>query len=221
MTPPIEPPPWLLPLLAIAGHVRAEQLSRFLPPATGGVPAAVLLLFGDDQPEPDLLLIQRAHTLRTHPGQPAFPGGLVEPGDASPMATALREAAEETGLDPSGVQVLATLPALYLPPGEHVVHPVLGWWRRPSPVTAADPAEVASVHRVPLSALLNPANRFQARHPSGYLGPAFGVSGLVVWGFTGGLLSRLFQLAGWEQPWDDRRIIDLPSVVPVPTEQGL
>ena len=67
------------------------------------------------------------------------------------------------------------------------------------------------MHRVPLAELLDPANRLRVRHPSGYVGAAFGVGGLLVWGFTAGLLDRLLRLAGWEQPWDRGRVEDLPA----------
>jgi hypothetical protein len=81
-------------------------------------------------------------------------------------------------------------------------------------VHAVDAAEVASVHRVPLVELTDPANRFRVRHPSGYEGPAFEVRGLVVWGFTGGLLDRLIYLSGWERSWDRSRVkpIDDPPL---------
>ncbi len=174
----------------VARTVRPEQLSRFLPPAEGGRPSAVLVLFGEGERGPDLLIIERSPDLRAHAGQPAFPGGAVDPTDDGPVHTALREAAEETGLDPSGVRVFGVLPDLYLPPRDFVITPVLGWWERPVPVRVVDPAEVASVHRVPIEDFLDPANRLRVRHPSGYVGPAFRVSGLLVWGFTAGLISR-------------------------------
>ena len=100
------------------------------------------------------------------------------------------------------MQVFGTLPALFLPPSGFVVTPVLAWWREPSAVSVVDPREVASVHRVPLAELLDPANRFRVQHPSGYVGAAFDAAGLLVWGFTAGLLDRMLRLAGWEQPWD-------------------
>lgn len=204
-------PAWLSPLVTAARGVRAEQLSAFLPPAEGGRASAVLILLGEDVSGPDVLLIERAGGMRTHAGQPAFPGGMVEPEDLSVDAAALREAQEETGLDPAGVRVLARMPALYLPPSGFVVTPVLGWWHTPSPVRAADPAEVASVHRVPVAELVDPTNRLRVAHPSGYIGPAFTVAGLTVWGFTAGLLDRLLRLAGWERPWDLDRIEPLPA----------
>lgn len=203
-------PSWLHPLRDAAGRVRPEQLSRMLPPDDDNLrESAVLVLFGEGPGGPDILLIERAHDLRSHAGQPAFPGGGVDEGDAGVEAAALREAAEETGLDPAGVQVFALLPALWLQVSNFSVVPVLAWWRDPSPVGVVDPAEVASVHRVPIDELTDPANRLLLRHPRGYLGPAFRVRGLLVWGFTAGLLDRLLAIGGWERPWDRGRVEEL------------
>ncbi|MFN8149381.1 MAG: CoA pyrophosphatase, partial [Candidatus Nanopelagicales bacterium] len=183
--------------------------SRFVPPPEGGRESAVLILFGEGAEGPDLLLIQRSSTMSSHPGQPAFPGGALDPEDDGPVAAALREAVEETGLDAAGVDVFASLPALWLPPSGFVVTPVLGWWREPSPVGVVDPGEVESVTRVPLEELLDPANRCSVRHPSGFTGPGFAVRGMLVWGFTAGLLSRLLALSGFERPWDEQVVREL------------
>lgn len=204
-------PDWLRPLVQAAREVAPEALSRFLPPASGGRQSAVLILFGEGPAGPDVLLIERAPDMRSHAGQPAFPGGALDPTDAGPEAAALREAVEETGLEPSGVQVATTLPALWLPPSGFVVHPVLAWWAVPSAVRAVDPREVAAVARVPLRDLTDPANRFRVRHPSGWMGPAFEVGDLMVWGFTAGLLDRLLALGGFEQEWDTSRERELPA----------
>jgi 8-oxo-dGTP pyrophosphatase MutT (NUDIX family) len=210
-SPAADLPAWLRPLAEAVAGIRADELSRHFPPKQGGRQSAVLLLFGEGPDGPDILIIERAHGMRSHAGQPAFPGGAVDPGDAGPVAAALREAQEETGLDPAGVQVFAVLPELYVPPSGFVVTPVLGWWREPSPVSVVDTAEVASVHRIPLGELLEPANRLLLRHPSsGYVGPAFRVRSLLVWGFTAGLLSRLLALSGMERPWETSDVEELP-----------
>lgn len=204
-------PEWMSPLVRAARDVSGDELSRFLPPeGTRTRQSAVLVLFGESESGPDLLLTQRADTMRSHAGQPAFPGGGAEPGDSGAPDTALREAAEEVGLDRSGVDVVAELPALWVPPSGFVVTPVLGWWHTPSPVRVADAREVASVTRVPVAELVDPDSRLRVRHPSGYTGPAFEVRGMLVWGFTAGLLDRLLHLGGLSQPWPIDRVRELP-----------
>jgi len=187
---------------------------EFLRPPEGARPAAVLILFGEGPTGPDLLLIERAAHLNKHAGQPAFPGGGIEPGDDGPVAAALREAQEETGLDPSGVEILAVLPELYLSRSEYRVTPVAGWWRDPSADFTHDPGEVALVARVSLAELCDPANRITVRHPrAGYAGPGFKVGGMLVWGFTAMLLTQILEAGGWARPWDADRIEDLPREV--------
>jgi 8-oxo-dGTP pyrophosphatase MutT (NUDIX family) len=171
----------------------------------------VLLLFGEGSDGPDVLLTERSATLRWHPGQVCFPGGAIDPGDDGPAAAALREAVEETGLDPSGVAVLGLLPEVYVPASGYTVTPVLAWWRTPSPVRVIDPAEVARVARVPLAEVVDGRNRFRVAHPSGFVGPGFAVRDLFIWGFTAGLLSRVLTLTGWERPWDRDRVEQVPT----------
>ena len=205
-------PDWLQPLADAARAVRPQELSRFLPPDDGsGRPSAVLMAFADTADGPGVLLIERAADMRTHAGQVAFPGGATDPEDPHAVATALREAEEEVGLDPSTVHIVAELPALYLPPSGFVVSPVLAWWTAPHEVSPVDAAEVARVAVVPVRALADPANRFRVSHPSGLVGPGFEVAGLFVWGFTAGLLDHLLRLGGWAQPWDESRIRPLPA----------
>ena len=207
--PGVDLPGWLQPVAEATAGVTGADLTRFLPPPSGGRASAVLMLIGEGERGPDLLLIERARTLRAHAGQPAFPGGALEPGDDGPIEAALREAREETALDAAGVAPFALLPDLWVPVSDFVVTPVLAWWHSPSAVRVADPSEVASVHRVPIDDLADPARRMRVRHPSGYVGQGFDVAGLRVWGFTAGLISGLLDLAGWSRPWDTGRIVDL------------
>lgn len=192
-------------------------------------PAAVLVLLGalDSVPahhrsaavpaDLDVLLVGRSATLSQHAGQVAFPGGRVDPGDDGPVAAALREAVEETGLDASGVEVLGSLGELPVVASRHRVTPVLAWWARPSAVAVVDHAESAHVFRAPVADLLDPENRRTAtlvRRGARYSGPAFLVGPHVVWGFTAHVLDRLLDELGWTEPWDTTRTIDAPVAAP-------
>ncbi len=196
--------------------------SRTASAASSARPAAVLVLFGaldgmpaqDDSPavarDLDVLLQRRSGSLGHHAGQIAFPGGRLEPSDAGPREAALREAVEEVGLDPAGVEVLGTLPPMAVPVSNHSVTPVPAWWTHPSEVAAVDHAETVDVFRVPVADLLDPANRASVEHTrSGRTvrTPAFTVGGVLVWGFTGIVLARMFDALGWAVPYDVRRTV--------------
>jgi 8-oxo-dGTP pyrophosphatase MutT (NUDIX family) len=200
-------PPWLR-RLADAAHTM-DVPSALIPPATGGRESAVLILFADGPNGPDLLFILRSADLRLHAGQPAFPGGSVDEGDENPAATALREAAEEVGLDPAGVEVIGALPEVYVWRSGFRVMPVLAWWREPHAVAPVDAGEVAAVERVSLAELADPATRVMLEYPGGRTGPAFRVKNMIIWGFTGALVDRLLALGGWEKPWDRGAVLDM------------
>ena len=205
---PAEPVPAWLRELAVAAKTM-EVPALILPPVSGGKPSAVLVLFGDGPGGPDLLFIQRSQELRLHAGQPAFPGGAIDAGDDGPVAAALREAAEEVGVDPEGVEVVGTLPELFIERTGFRVVPVLAWWRRPSAVAPVDAGEVAAVERVGVAELADPAVRLMVRVPDGRTTPAFRVREMLIWGFTATLVDRLLALAGWEKPWDIGKVMDL------------
>ncbi len=206
-------PAWLAPLVDRAGRAGWADLSRFAPPPDGsGRASAVLVLLTETDGGPAIVLLERAATMRRHAGQVAFPGGAVDPGDADLAATALREAEEEIGLDPATVDVLTTLPALYLPPSDFVVTPVLAFWRVPHPLVRMQPGEVSAVAVVSVAELVDPSHRFTVRHPSGYTGPGFDAGGLFVWGFTAGVLDAVLRMGGWERDWDVSVTRALPAV---------
>jgi 8-oxo-dGTP pyrophosphatase MutT (NUDIX family) len=205
-------PDWWEPLRSRVATAVTSDFSRWPTPSDGGRPSAVLVLLGEQSGRrPDVLVLQRAATLRTHAGQIAFPGGASDDTDPDPAATALREAHEEVGVDPASVTVVAELPRLWIPVSNFLVTPVLAWWHAPHPVRPRDPAEVSRVARLPVAELVDPVNRLQIRHPSGHVGPAFQIGDLLVWGFTGGVLATLLELAGWARPWPQDRIADLPT----------
>lgn len=197
-------------------------MRRLLLDASTARAAAVLVLFGvlDSVPagaaghvprDLDVLLLRRAASLGNHPGQVAFPGGRLEASDAGPIAAALREAAEETGVDVEGIEPLGTLPAMPVPVSDHLVTPVPAWWTRPSRVAAVDHDESVDVFRVPVGDLLAPANRGRTEHTQdgrAFRAPAFTVDGRIVWGFTAIVLSRMFDELGWTEPWDPARIVE-------------
>lgn len=227
-------PPWLAPLVDNLDRV-PEAYRRRVPPeliaALSGSAtdrsrdAAVLVLFsgpsaehpaGQVPDEADLLLTVRAGTLRHHAGQAAFPGGAADPGDPGPVHTALREANEETGLDPARLHPLGTMERIFIPPsGFHVV-PVLAYSPDPGPVMVVDESETAAVARVPLRAFVNPRNRLMVYRSSAqrrFAGPAFLLNEMLVWGFTGHVISAMLDVAGWTQPWDTDDVRELDEAM--------
>ncbi|GAT11548.1 CoA pyrophosphatase [Mycolicibacterium novocastrense] len=229
-------PAWLKPLLDNAGDIKRAYRRRVPPEllamvTSEGKPAqadareaAVLVLFSGPSDSPtggvpddaDLLVTVRAGTLRHHAGQAAFPGGAVEPGDHSPVQTALREANEETGIDAERLHPLTTMERLFIPPsGFHVV-PVLAYSPDPGPVGVVDEAETAHVARVPVRAFINPENRimvYRKANTRRYAGPAFLLNEMLVWGFTGQVISAMLDVAGWAQPWNTGDVRELEDAM--------
>ncbi|MGO1948656.1 MAG: hypothetical protein ACTH1D_03430, partial [Mycobacteriaceae bacterium] len=89
----------------------------------------------------------------------------------------------------------------YIDRTNHAVIPVLAWWRTPGPVHPAT-RESDWVRAVPVADLVDPGVRSRIGF-LGWHGPAFRVDGYLLWGFTGGVVDALVQLAGWEEPWEE------------------
>lgn len=210
----VELPAWMEPIRDAAANIKARHLTRFTPPpGSRARRGAVLMLFSDGERGGELLLTERAHHMRSHPGQVSFPGGSVDPGETA-VETALRETEEETGVDPASVDVFGELPELWLPPSNFAVTPVLGWWRDPGHARVVSEDEVHAIHRVAIDDLLDPEHRIGVRHPIGWVGPGFLIGDdkdVILWGFTAGIIARLFDFVDWTKPWDDKRVRDLPA----------
>jgi 8-oxo-dGTP pyrophosphatase MutT (NUDIX family)/NAD(P)H-hydrate repair Nnr-like enzyme with NAD(P)H-hydrate epimerase domain len=124
-------------------------------PPTGRLGATLVLLAERPDGELDVLYTRRQADLSSHPGQISFPGGRVDPGEGV-VDAALREAAEEVGLDPATVEVLGRLPAFYIPPSRYWMSAVVARWREPHPL-APSAAEVAEILTVSTEVLRDPA----------------------------------------------------------------
>ena len=189
-----EGPESLLPVFAESGARRPRPVWDF---ADGSArPAAVLvLLFPDDHGEARLVLTERVDRGGHHSGEVSFPGGRAEPGDADITATALREAAEEVGLDAvaAGVRVLGTLTAQWIPVSNFTVTPVVAVAAR-RPVLTPQPSEVAAILEAPVRAflpggeLLHVEREFRDWH---LRYAAYPIEGLAVWGMTARVLGGL------------------------------
>jgi 8-oxo-dGTP pyrophosphatase MutT (NUDIX family) len=213
-------------VLALVTAARATATVR-----RNGREAAVLVLFSGPESGPadggvpddaDLLVTVRASTLRHHAGQAAFPGGASDRTDDGPVATALREAHEETGIDLSRLYPLATMERTFIAPSQFHVVPVLAYSPDPGPVAVVNEAETAIVARVPVRAFINPANRlmvFRRAHGHRWAGPAFLLNEMLVWGFTGQVISAILDVAGWAQPWDTTDLRELDEAMALVDDQ--
>ncbi len=153
-------------------------------------PAAVLVPVVIGGVEPTLLLTRRSAHLHDHPGQIAFPGGRVDECDASPEATALREAQEEIGVEPQQVELLGRLPDHYITATGFRVTPVVGVLRAPLKLRLDD-FEVAEAFETPLSFLLDRSNHRRGRIDHQGVTREFWTmpwQGYDIWGATAGMI---------------------------------
>jgi 8-oxo-dGTP pyrophosphatase MutT (NUDIX family) len=170
----------------------------FLAPSTFSPPteAAVLVPLVMRERGLTVLLTKRTDHLRDHAGQVSFPGGRVEAHDENPIATALRETLEETGLAPEHVDVLGHLPRYFTGTG-FAITPVTGLVK-PNFTLALDSFEVAQVFEVPLSHLTDHRNYrlHEAKLPDGQIRRYYSVAwdDYFIWGATAAMLRGMYQV---------------------------
>lgn len=160
-------------------------------------PAAVLAPLVVRDGELNLLFTLRPTTLRSHSGQISFPGGKVDAGDASLVATALREAHEELGIVPADVEILGELDDVPTPSG-FIITPVVGLVTSAPATYALNPAEVAEAFEIPVDLLRDPS-LFEdlgdvERWGRTYKMCRFRPRGRDIWGATARMVWDLLQL---------------------------
>lgn len=182
--------------MAMAPATREEAL-RALYIAEKAKPSAVLILFYPYQDEIRFVLIERATYNGIHSGQISFPGGQFDPTDSDLRTTALREAKEETGIDPQQVNILGELTMMYIPPSHFDVYPFVGFVTK-KPDFQVDNTETKAILEIKLDDFLNPACRTTKtiHHRTGREldVPCFYLNSKIVWGATAMILSELLEI---------------------------
>jgi 8-oxo-dGTP pyrophosphatase MutT (NUDIX family) len=170
--------------------------------------AAVLMpivMRGENGQDPHLLLTQRTQHLSSHPGQIAFPGGKVDPEDASAEHAALREAQEEVGLTSDFVEILGQLPSYVTGTSFHIT-PVVALVS-PHHTITANANEVEFTFEVPLSFLMNPQNHrlhewerdgvmrrwYSMPYPAETVAKGYSQSDYFIWGATAGMIRNFYR----------------------------
>lgn len=174
---------------------RGRMVRRFPGPSQSSRAAVLILIYPDAHDEAHIVLTERAPGEHRHAGQISLPGGALEPTDESPVAAALREAAEEVGLDvvQAGVHVVGVLPAFDVRVSGFLVDPVVAFADR-APLLKADGHEVAEIIAAPLSAFLPDAYIETVDAETDGLRLHYGgyrIGRHHVWGATAMMLARL------------------------------
>ncbi|MDF1513375.1 MAG: CoA pyrophosphatase [Anaerolineae bacterium] len=186
------------PLPGEPAHLKMAPPNRISQPSPGKetrTSAVLILLY----PTPDGIVIPftlRLDTLAHHPGEICFPGGGVEEGDSTLEFTALRETAEELGLDPSSVQILGSLTPLYVSASRNFVHPIVGWVSS-RPVYSPSSLEVERIIEIQIERLIDRQNigtHYRQRGREVLTAPCYRINSDSIWGATAMILSELLTI---------------------------
>ncbi|MEP2990704.1 MAG: CoA pyrophosphatase [Parasphingorhabdus sp.] len=161
---------------------------------------AAVLIAVTDRPNPGVIFVQRPNHMRNHPGQVAFPGGKIDPGDQDEIDAALREAHEEVALERHHVDIIGLTDSFQSGSGYNI-QPVLAVIPPDLPFVS-DPTEVESWFEAPLDFVLDPKNR--TTHEGTWNGRKRHYYEMFwddyrIWGITAGILNNLGKRLGWHQ----------------------
>ncbi len=162
------------------------------------VKSAVLVPLLCKDGELHVLLTERTQDVRSHKGQVCLPGGTPQPEDGSLLGTALREAWEETGVDPRDVEVIGEIDDNVVASTGYVISPFVGFIPYPYSFHASE-IETKDIFLVPLTVLMDPLKFREQERVIGehyYHGPVCDYGGHVIWGATGRILKHLVGLLG-------------------------
>jgi len=189
-------------VLALRERLEPVERARILTDVIEGMrpharEAAVLLGLFEQSGETYLAFIRRATTLRSHSGEIAFPGGSVDPTDTSPAMTALREAQEEIGLDPSRAEVLGIMPPVFTVVSNFLITPVIAYLAQGPGTLQLQPSEVDELILLPLQGLADPAILHTEEWERGGLRRTvyfYDYGPYRIWGATARILNELLDL---------------------------
>lgn len=176
--------------------------------------AVLILITGTGLDDAQVVLEERGHALRSQPGQFSLPGGGSDPGDRDDVHTALREAQEETGLDPADAHVLGAFAPIPMPWRIQRVTPVLSWSPSVPQLGVQDPIEVERLVWAPLTgpgSLTDPAHRERGTLGGMGVGPVFSLpQDAFIWGFTAMILEKVLTGLGLDPVPDTAPVREIP-----------